>query len=292
MRTILVGLALALCAVALPAQEQAASPAFEVVSIRPHDPADGSASSQVLPGRYVARNTSVRSLLVMAYRVAGGQIVNGPGWIETERYDVEATMSEADAAGLPYGELAELQRQMIRTLLEERFGAVVREIDVEIDGHALVVDRADGRLGPQLVPSSAECPDEPAEATPAELQRLLRERLGQRFAERPCGLRSEPGGHLQGQGATIDSLLMLMRLAVGTPVVNETNLTGRYDIELSYDPSSQAAPAPILPGAEATLPEKPPLRIALEDQLGLRLEPRRIPAKGLEIIRIERPTPN
>ena len=292
MRTIVVGLALALCSIGLLAQEPTPSPAFEVASIRPHDPNDRSASSQVLPGRYVARNTSVRSLLVMAYRVAAGEIVNGPSWIETERYDIEATMSEADAAGLSYGELSDLQRLMIRTLLEERFSAVVREIDVEIDGHALVVDREDRRLGPQLSPSSAECPAEPEPPAAAAFQRLTPEQLRQQFTERPCGLRSQPGGYMQGQGVTMDALLMLMRMAVGTPVVNETNLTGLYDVELSFDPSSQAAPAPVLPGEEATLPEKPPLRMALEEQLGLRLEPRRIPAKGLEIIRVEPPTPN
>ena len=291
MKTPLVVLMLALSCVGLTAQEPTKLPAFEVASIRPHDPSDGSVGLQFLPRRYVARNLSVRSLLVIAYRVAGDEIVNGPSWIDAERYDIEATIREADAAGLAYAELADLQRLMLRTLLAERFSAAIRETSMEVDGHALVVDRKDGRLGPQLTPSSVECPADP-ESPPAETPLgVTRGQLPQLFTQRRCGLRSRAGGYI-GQGVTMDELLMSMRMSVGTPLVNETNLTGLYDVELSFDQSPRAAPVPVLPGEAAKLSERPSLRRALEEQLGLRLEPRRVPAKGLEIIRIERPTPN
>src|SRR5262245_17114929 len=110
----------AACAFAVaPLLSQTKKPSFEVVSIKPSAPANNGIRLVVPRGdRYRMIGVKLRLLLTQAYSLPGGQlqIIGGPSWIDTDRYDIEAT---ADCSG---GALPPEQLQlMIRSMLEDRF---------------------------------------------------------------------------------------------------------------------------------------------------------------------------
>jgi uncharacterized protein (TIGR03435 family) len=104
-------------------------------------------------------------------------------------------------------------------------------------------------------------------------------------------------------GITMDSrplseLINILQVALDLPVVDRTGLSGSFSITLRYprmtarQDGAPAAPGPDLPALPAGDPDLPPLPVALEDQLGLKLERRNAPVQVLVIDRVEPPTEN
>src|SRR5580698_6535307 len=100
---------------ALPAIGQ--QPAFDAASVKPSTQAEGLIETirQSTPGRVTYRNYSLKRLLTEAYQVSRYQ-VEGPAWIERDRYDIVATK--------PRGTTADQERQMVQNLLAARFHLV------------------------------------------------------------------------------------------------------------------------------------------------------------------------
>jgi len=88
-------------------------------------------------------------------------------------------------------------------------------------------------------------------------------------------------------GITLPALATALQPSVDRPIVDQTGLSGRFDVEYSFAPQTPAA------GADSPfVPEAPSLFVALEEQLGLKLESRRLPVPVLIIDSIDRPTEN
>ena len=93
--------ALALClagvaAIAVPAQEKDAT--FEVASVKANKSGESNGNMRALPGgRVAATNMPVRPLITFAYMVAGYQLIGGPGWLASDRYDFIAKLEEGSA---------------------------------------------------------------------------------------------------------------------------------------------------------------------------------------------------
>src|SRR5687768_4482580 len=146
-------LAIATAAVVLPtlhAQglQQTAQPQFEVASLKENTSNDGMVAIQTQKGRYTARGFTLAALIRNAYRVQEFQIIGGPDWINTDRFDVEAVFPDADRARVDL---------MLRALLAERFKLAVHNEKQERPIYALTFARADKRLGPQLEKSTTDC---------------------------------------------------------------------------------------------------------------------------------------
>src|SRR5262250_1205765 len=100
----------------MPAAPQTAEqkPSFEVASVKPNDSGSRASSSSTMPGGgFRATNLSLRLLILSAYRLKGFQLIGGPEWLDTARFDIGARAPENTT-----------QTQtllMLRTLLEERF---------------------------------------------------------------------------------------------------------------------------------------------------------------------------
>src|SRR6185369_3716649 len=90
----------------------------------------------------------------MAYDIPSGRLVGGPAWISKDRFDIEAT-ARASAAG-SWARAAE-RREMLRALLEDRFQLKIHRETRTGSIYALTIARSDGRLGPNLTPTSPEC---------------------------------------------------------------------------------------------------------------------------------------
>ena len=128
---------------------------FEVASVKPNDSGDFRRSMGPAPGgRFSAINVPLRDLLAFAYGESNSranlQVVGGPSWINTARFDVQAV---AAGGSIPREQVG----PMVRALLTERFKLQAHRESRELPIYHLVMDRADKRLGPKLRPSATDC---------------------------------------------------------------------------------------------------------------------------------------
>jgi len=298
-------LTLVLTGCAVLSAQSSASPSFEVVSIKPNKSVGAfSMMGAVQPGgRFTMTNVSVRDIIGLAYRLRDFQIVGGPSWATSDRFDVLAKATEelrpppapwsADAS-------SSIVFAMLQSLLAERFRLAVHKEVKETGVYVLVVNRGDGKLGPQLKPSTVDCearraaararsvPAGPPPPPPPPPQ------PGEPVA--PCTSGGGRGGYLFGGSVPLLALTQALSRIVDRPVVDKTGLSGNFDFTLVFatdQASSMPGPPPGVPvPPAAAIANAPMLPTALQEQLGLKLQSERAPIDYLVIDRVERPTEN
>jgi uncharacterized protein (TIGR03435 family) len=256
---------------------------FEVASVKPNKGGDGRIMLGIQPGgRLNATNVPLRMLIRQAFNVQEFQIVGGPDWLGSDRFDV--------VAKAPEGEFnADLMRPMLQSLLVERFKLGFHRESRDMPIYALVKARADGKPGPNIMPAAVDCAavmrgrrgGGPPPAPPQPGQKM------------ECGFMMGPGRmNVGGMGMT--NLAQALSPLVGRIVLDRTELTGNYDFELTYSPEGigSAFPGgpPLLNGGPAPVdPNAPTLFTALQEQLGLKLDSQRGPVDVVVIDRVEQP---
>jgi uncharacterized protein (TIGR03435 family) len=277
MRTLALTLSLAaMVTIAAPAQDKDAT--FEVASVKSNKSGDGNGNLSGLPGgRVMATNMPVRPIITFAYQLAQYQLVGGPGWLTTDRYDLIAKMDgTADSTPAVPGAAAPSPMQLaLRHLLEDRFKLRVHRETREMDIYALVIAKPGGSPGPGLKPTTQDCA-----AAVAAAQR----RPGPAAPDQPfCGIGMGPG-RLRFGGLPAASLATAFSGPAGRLVVDRTGLTGSWDFELTYAPDGRGG------GDGPVDPNAPSFFTAIQEQLGLKLEPTKGPVEVLVIDAIEKPT--
>ena len=224
-------------------------PALTTIALRRNVSDSTFRNMEIRPGgRLAVTNTSLRIMLRNIERLQEYQLVGGPDWMATDRWDIVAV---AD------GEVSEIQAaQMLKAFLVERFKLKMHAEKREVPVYSLVVARTDRMLGPDLRPSAVDC------AT----------------SKGVCGDRSAPG-EMHAVGRPIANVLRLLERVSGRMVLDRTGLTGAYDFSLRWRPDD-------LQEVNAGLPS---FFTAIEEQLGLRLQPDRAPIDVLVIDSAERP---
>jgi len=294
-RCVLVVLISVATAAALP-QAQVTAPAdrFEVASVKPYKGPLTMISSNTEPGgRFVAQQQSLRDLIMLAYKVRESQITGGPAWIGSDRFDVNAKAARELPPFDPTGDIGPLER-MLQSLLADRFKLVAHRETREMPIFALVVARSDRKLGEKLRPTSIDCAAMFAE----------RARAGQPgplvAGDRPtCGMIVSPWSIRIG-GGPLSQLTMVLTQMTNRFVADQTGLTGNYDVDLQWTPTGLRMGRP--PGGGDGPPGSPPvpapdangatLETAIQEQLGLKLDPQRAPVPVLVIDRADQPTPD
>ena len=244
MKTILVLLA---AAVALQAQ----APALDAVSIKVNRTGAGNAGAGLRPGGGItATNMTLRSLIHWAWGLNTLELEGGPPWIDEDRFDIIAT-----ATGNP-----EVRQTLalVKTMLADRFALVMRTERRRMPVYALSLARADGRFGPSLRRSTADC-------TMAS-----------------CGSRINAGSMVS-TGISLDDLSKDLAPRAGRLTVNRTGQSGLFDLELRYNPD---------PGSARGSADLPSLFTAVDEQLGLKLEAQTADVEVFVIDRAEKPTEN
>ena len=271
-------LLLALHLSAQSAQSDDANPQrFEVASIKRNIDGNFAGSRGFLPsGEVRLNNVPVQALVLMAYPVDlyPPNVVGLPSWAtESERYDLVAK-------GKAGASIAERQ-QMMRTLLAERMKLVAHYEFRDKSTYDLLRARRDGSLGDGLKPSTLDCahPATPAPPAPdADPKTVVQSR---------CNSFGFDGtGTTYAGGITMALLVRLLGTTAGRPVVDKTGLDGFYSVTLRYQrlpPRPDSAPAPDDP---------PSVFTAVQEQLGLKLEPSKTQVQVLVIDHIERPNPD
>ena len=256
-----------------------ADAAFEVASVKPNKSGDGRVMLGLQPGgRFNATNVPLRLLLRQAFNVQEFQIVGGPDWLGSDRFDVVAKAPEGEFT-------ADRMRPMLRSLLAERFQLAVHNETREMPVYVLAKARADGKLGPNMTPAAVDCAavmrgrraggPPPAPSQP-----------GQKVE---CGFMIGPG-RMNAGGMPMTNLAQSLSPLVGRIVLDKTELTGDYDFELTYSPEGLAGLPPLLNGAPPPVdPNAPTIFTALQEQLGLKLDSRQGPVDVIVIDRVEQP---
>lgn len=251
MRRVMMSIAL-LCAVTDVgvAQQPASTAAFDAASVKASAPGALGWSISYTTDSLRASNATLASLIQSAYGIREDRLVGGPNWVRTSRFDVNGKAAQA----LPREQL----RLMAQRLLETRFGVVLtREQRPELV-YALRLARGDGRMGPDVRRAADDCLGRAAAGPPT-----IRSTLP------PLKSSTGTSPTFSGMCATITSVAVGLSRSLGFEVVDQTGLQGRWDYVLAYAPLAPTV-SPVVEPAQGNLPS---VFVAVEEQLGLKLEP-------------------
>jgi uncharacterized protein (TIGR03435 family) len=231
-----------------------AQPSFEVASIKLHpEPISYSADPSVKGNRVVATASTLRDLITSAYHIRYDQLLGGPSWIGSDHYDVEAKVDGGREITM------DQMRTMLQALLAERFHLQIHREMREVPMYALVVSKN----GPKLKESAST--DEPT-------GRITGNGSGRMHMTVAKGTMAQLALRLSGNGAE-------------RPVMDKTGLNGIYTYQLDWlrgMPSGTAGP-------ESDVPS---LFVALQEQLGLKLEPTKGSSETIVIDHADKPSAN
>ena len=217
------------------------------------------------PDGFVVTATRLSDLVGLAHDTfIFGRIVGLPAWTSEERYDVVAKTG---------GELKDY-RVLLQALLRDRFGMRWHTEVRRVPSYVLTMLHPDGRLGPRLKPAAVTCDDaqavEKARATKAPGAPLCNGVSGR--------------NRIWFSGMRLGSVANALASLLNRPVIDRTGLTGRFDVDVEYvapdvpDPTDASGPVSVF--------------TALQEQLGLRLQPEDVPMEVLIVDSIARPTDN
>jgi len=252
------------------AQTPQVRPTFEAASIKRNTSVSDGASFRGQTGRIAVTNNTLRNIIRNAWNLQGFQIVGGPDWINTERWDIVAK-AEGNAQGPE-------MLAMVQNLLADRFKLVTHRETREMPIYALVFAKADRSFGPNLHASSTDCLKEMTAAV-ARSGGPPRDRV-------LCGTRSV-NGRIEMNAVPMANFARNLSPIAGRSVVDKTGLSGGFDATLTWTPDASLGNAPDAgpPAADGG----PSLFTALQEQLGLKLEAARGPVDVLVIDSAARP---
>lgn len=233
---------------------------FEVASLKPSTGTAPGGGIRPAPGgeRYEARNCPIKLMIQVAYRVKAEQIVGGPSWLDTERFDMEAKAENSSSID----ELHVMLMNMLVDRLHLAFHAEKREMPI----YALTVDKGEAKLKPHQAANGGDPWIDQA------TEKFLHIKMA-------------------ATATTMDYFAFRLSQIMDRPVVDLTNLRGGYDFNLEF---TQDLPPGFPPGGIVNGEEPdtsgPTVFAAVLQQLGLRLKAQRGPANVIVIDRVERPS--
>jgi bla regulator protein BlaR1 len=258
---------------------------YQQVSVTPGETGNGIIQTRILfkPDSLMAKNQTLQELMKLAYGVQASQISGGPDWLTTARFNVEAKLDESTVAELKKlsPEQQKMERDlMFQNLLADQFKVALHRESRLLPGYALVI----AKNGPKVQASK------PGDTYPN----------GIKGAD---GLPAGPHKFNFGpEGVIVQALPMSfvannLAIHLGEPVVDRTGLTGDYDFTMKFSPRGEtAAKSNEQTGTKTTtMPvssisaHNAAIVAAVEDQLGLKLDPQTIPLPVLIIDRAEKP---
>lgn len=228
---------------------------FEVASIKKskHDGMKG--GMDLLPGGGLRmEGVTIKGLIALAYDVREDQVAGSPKWLDKDTFSLLAKAERAEANASPSGPgTASWNR------LRERLQTLLAErcqLTVRKDSKPTSgYSLVAAKGGPKVTPTKTPMP--------------------------PGTMRSR--GVINGRSGTMQMLASVLTNYVGRPVVDRTGLEDSYDYKLEYADDGEPN-APVSEGAS--------IFTALQEQLGLKLEPGRVPVETIVVVKVERPSDN
>ena len=242
-----------------PAAAPAASvaPVIEAATIKPvKEPSPNNMHDRTEGRRLSMRYTSLRDLMMMAYEVNPRQILGGPAWVATDEYDIDLVVADGV-------QVNQCEEAVLAELMADRFQLKFHREQRVMAVYVLEVAKG----GPKLKAADAN-----------SVENSGCEHLG------VCNFHKR----------TLANFARFMQFVVtDKPVVDKTGVTGEFDFTLKWmpDESQFNGMGFRVPVPDGTAP-LPGLFTAIQEQLGLKLEPQKIPAEVLVIDHVERPSEN
>lgn len=244
----------------------AASLAFEVAAIKPSNPENHDLRLRQTNSAFVATGYTLQRLIAFAYEVELFQVLGGPGWTKSERYDITAKKERDPRLAKPDDD-----RYRVRALMADRFNLTIHRESKELPIFALSI----GKNGSKL-----------------------------QLAKPPIGSSGVSGRGGSGRtqlmftDAPVSLLVHELSQRLGRPVVDRTGLDAHYDFKLEWapDPSQPVLRSrdsgTFVSSAPSADSSGPSIFTALQEQLGLKLEAEKGPVEIIVIDRADRPTDN
>ena len=217
------------------------------------------------PDRFMATNYTLHQFIRLAYGVQDSQIVGGPDWINSEKYDVDARLDRSvvdELNGLGAEQGGSERLRMIQSLLADHFKLALHRETKELPAYALIV----GDGGPKLQTAKA------GDTYPDGIKGPGGRPVGTGYFE-------PEKGKIIFQGRPLSSLVQYLSDRLGRTVVDKTGLNGNYDFALQWAPASPEA-------------SSPSIMAAVQEQLGLKLESQNTATEVLLIDHAEKPSEN
>ena len=208
--------------------------AFDVASVKRAAPDSEDRSMYNFPGRLTVANLVTRTLIASAYGVLPEQILGAPGWVSSERYDIDARCEELQSRSA--AEIDGRNMVRLRALLEDRFQLKTHREARKSQTYVLMAGTWAGKL------------------TPTRRTEERYRRVGNR-------------GHTEWEGATMDDLSRHLAAELHRPVINQTGIEGRFDFVLDFENPATPAGEETWPSLFTSLPIQ--LGLKLESRKGL-----------------------
>jgi uncharacterized protein (TIGR03435 family) len=237
-----------------------AAHSYAAVSIKPDKSGLQERTIHLDPGELKVTNETLQMLIRHAYQVEADQIHGGPDWLNSERFDIRAKVDKSVVENLQSlaPEQADLeQRRMMQVFLADRFKLAAHRDTRSVPTYDLVL----AENGPRL---QASMPGDAAQRRVIEVA----------------------NGHITGREVPIATLASLLSDQLGHTVVDETGLTSHYDVTLQWPASADGQQGSDVSSESSNAA----IASALEEQLGLKLEPRQAPVEILVIDHVEKPS--
>jgi uncharacterized protein (TIGR03435 family) len=251
------------------AQSQSAGrPEFAVASIKANH-SIGGATFGAGNGGGGGRNVTLKALMAFAYRVQEFQISGGPGWIGSERFDVQ---SKAEDPRASFDQL----RLLLQSLVADRFQVKFHRETKVLPIYALVVAKGGAKV---RLSEDQQSPEVNGPAPPGSGPNRGAVRIG--------------AGSLTGNAVTMSLFTRFLSQRLDRTILDRTKLAGRFDIQLQWTPGPGEMPygpsGDLLAAAESSGAS---VFVAIQEQLGLKLEPARGPVEVFVIDHAEGPSEN
>lgn len=271
MRSALLALALIPCALTQTAERK---PVFEAATIKPTDPAAKGSFYNTDPGRVDAQNWTLKSYILIAYSLRPYQLSGISGWMDSDHFDIMAKLEDMGDEGLPSKDDPRARRQAegarlrsaLQALLAERFHLKFHRDSKTMPGYAMSLAKGGFKPAPVAGGSGPSM------------------RYG--------------GGHLTAKQASMESMATFLENQLDQPVADFTQLPGFFDFTLDWTPDDmRSRSGPDAPPQSSVYIASDPAKTAsiftaLQEQLGLKLETKRIPVDIIVVDSAERPSGN
>ncbi len=266
----------------------AATPKFEVVSIKPCEFRQNRMSDMAPPGNSSPGNLRTECFPLLTVNGSGlirgayasnpfTPITGGPSWIHSAAYEIDAR-----AEGSP--SLRTMNGPMMRALLEEYFHLKIHQQIAEGPVFFLTVARGGPKLHSFVAGSCTPQDEAPQGPLPP----------GQSYCK--GDMRGGSPASIEAQGTTLDEFSRMLFGVLGRPVFNKTGIAGRFDIRIEFSrEGTRFSPLRPTEPADGSSPPSDPtgsIFAAVQGELGLKLEPAKGPVETFVIDHIERPAGN
>jgi len=232
---------------------------FDVISVKPNKTGSGSTSIDWDDSKFDATNVSLMALLLNAYDLKDAQVINLPKWGESVRFDIQAKVVDPNRKAKSLTD--DQNRAMVQPILADRFQLKFHHETKVLPVYELVVAKS----GPKFKDSKITGDQKAANG------------MG------PGSMRTS-NTTMMSTAVPVSTLVDMLSSRLQRIVVDKTGLTGKYDLDLTWTPDDGSTAAPDS--------NAPSIFTALQEQLGLHLQPSKSPVETFVIDHVELPSEN